>query len=64
MPTYIALLKYTQQGIANVKDSPVDLILVGRTSETGCEDQRHLLDDGQLRSRLIVEHLTMKRMPR
>jgi len=22
MPTYIALLKYTQQGIANVKDSP------------------------------------------
>lgn len=36
MPHYIMLLRYTQQGIAKVKDSPTRLDAARKAAEAGC----------------------------
>ena len=47
MPHFVSLLRYTQQGMAKIKESPTRLDAAKKAAEkAGGEDSQLVLDDG------------------
>ena len=56
MPTYISLIKYTQQGAANIKDSPARLDVARRAAESlGGQIKEWFLTLGQYDAIVVIE---------
>lgn len=57
MPTYITLMRFTQQGVKNIKESPARLDAAKKAFKAGGGDLKHFyLTFGQYDGVIIADH--------